>query len=573
MLRFAGAIAFGLALLAGVLAGRLAEPVWTIEATALSVEFDGEGQPFRIVQGKSVLLENVVNEDASELWSRQSAASTSEPSVLTELVAVGSGGDVQYYQVVAMRHWGIFSLLPAAAAVLLCFLLREPVIALSGGILTGAMLLQKYDVPSQILLPAIGSTTGATIIVLYLWFLGGLMGVWSKNGAALAFADWVTRTFVRGPRGAKFVTWLLGVAFFQGGTLSTVLVGTTVRPVADREKVSHEELSYVVDSTAAPIAVLLPFNAWPLYVQAFIFLAGVPFLATEAGRVAFFFQCIPLYFYALLAVLFTLLLAFDKLPFMGRTFRDAVRRSRETGQLDRPGSEPLLSSEVETAQPPQGYRPSLFEFALPLVLIIGISVGTFFIMGSPQVLWGFGFALVVAMLTSLARGMKLADLMQGFGNGLKGVVYGSAILLLAIVVGGVSREAGAGPFLVELLGDAIVPFVLPMALVVLTMIISFSTGTSWGTFAVTLPIAMPLAWAVANAGAVSNPEFYLAICFAAVINGSIFGDQCSPISDTTVLSCVSTGCDLMDHVRTQIVPCSVAMGISMVLWTALAAWA
>jgi Na+/H+ antiporter NhaC len=174
---------------------------------------------------------------------------------------------------------------------------------------------------------------------------------------------------------------------------------------------------------------------------------------------------------------------------------------------------------------------------------------------------------------TLLRGMSLSDLMQGLQKGLRGVVYGSVILLMAVVVGGISRDAGAGVFLVEILGDAIPPVVLPLSLVILTMIISFSTGTSWGTFAVSLPIAMPLAWAVAQAGSVDNPVFFLSICFAAVINGSIFGDQCSPISDTTVLSCVSTGCDLMDHVRTQIVPCSIAMAISILLWTLLAALA
>ena len=117
------------------------------------------------------------------------------------------------------------------------------------------------------LIPAIVKGGGVGIIILYLWLLGGILGLWARSGAAQAFADWASRRLVRGPISAKLVTWALGIIFFQGGTLSTVLVGTTVKPIADRQKVSHEELAYVVDSTASPIAILLPFNAWPAYVS------------------------------------------------------------------------------------------------------------------------------------------------------------------------------------------------------------------------------------------------------------------------------------------------------------------
>lgn len=565
MMRYAGAVVFGVFVLGAFLAGRMVEPVWSADRTELQTETDAEGELYFIHRGERRPVSAALAAEASVLWTLLDQKTAETPPV-TEKVVVWEG---RYYQLRAYRHWGVFSLLPAAAAVFLCFLLREPVVALAGGILSGAMLMRLYDVPDQVLIPGIGTATGATIVILYLWFLGGLMGVWARNGAALAFAEWVTRIFVRGPRSAKFVTWLLGAAFFQGGTLSTVLVGTTVRPLSDKQKVSHEELSYVVDSTASPIAIVLPFNVWPLYVAAFTFVAGVPFLATEADRIQFFFTNIPLYFYAIFALLFTFLMCFDKLPFISRQFRDAMRRSRETGQLDRPGAEPLLSAELENADPPAGYRPHLVEFVIPLTLIIGVTVGTFFLLGAPKTLWGFGSALVVAMIMALARGMALRDLMEGFTTGLKGVVYGSVVLLLAVIVGGVSRDAGAGPFLVELVGGQTPHWLLPGALMLMTMVIAFSTGTSFGTFAVALPLAMPLAWAVGQAAGVAEPKLYMGICFAAVINGSVYGDQCSPISDTTVLSCVSTGTDLMDHVKTQIVPCTFAALLAVVLWTAL----
>ena len=122
--------------------------------------------------------------------------------------------------------------------------------------------------------------------------------------------------------------------------------------------------------------------------------------------------------------------------------------------------------------------------------------------------------------------------------------------------------------MVELLGQSIPFWLLPVALQMLTMVIAFSTGTSWGTYAIAFPLALPLAWVVAQSPEISNPELYMSVCFATVLNGSIFGDQCSPISDTTILSSMTTGCDLMDHVKTQIVPASYAAVVAAVMWTA-----
>ena len=363
---------------------------------------------------------------------------------------------------------------------------------------------------------------------------------------------------------------MLGVVFFQGGTVSTVLVGTTVRPIADKERVSHEELAYIVDSTASPIASQLAFNAWPGYVQAFIFVSGVSFLATEADRIAFFFQSVPFCFYAIFAVLGTLLLSVDKPLFLGKQLGAARARARETGQLDAPGAAPLSAKELQGSNVPAGYKPNVLEFFLPLGTLIAIAVGTFVAFGTPNVHWAFGAALLLAAGIALAKGMSLKDLMSGFHDGIKGVLIGSVILLLAITIGGISRETGGGNFLVEQLGSTIPYFLLPVLLQLMTMVIAFSTGTSWGTYAVAFPLAMPLAWAVATGQGLAHPELFMTLCFAAVMDGSVYGDQCSPISDTTVLSSVCTGCDLMDHVKTQIPQASIAAGLAAVCWTGVA---
>ncbi|MGB7328221.1 MAG: Na+/H+ antiporter NhaC family protein [Rubripirellula sp.] len=541
-------------------AGRWAKSTDLIDKIAIEQTVE-DGKSWVVIDGEKV------DADTLPTWNQADAADLTADELA---IKVFRDDDGRAIRVVRSSHFRWWSFLPAIMAVAMCLLTKEPMISLLAGVVSGGLLLGQYNIVDEVLMPSMASVSGAGILLLYLWLLGALMGIWSRNGAAEAFANWATRHFVRGPRSAKLVAWGLGVLFFQGGTISTVLVGTTVRPVADRQRISHEELSYIVDSTASPIAILLAFNAWPLYVQTLIFVPGVTFLATESDRLSVFFGSLPLNFYAWFAVLGTLLLSIEKAPFLGKRMRAAIERSRSTGQLDRPGSEPMLSTELQASQTPEGYVPSLLEFVLPLGVLTGIAVGTFWISGSPQVRVAFAVAVVVAAVTSLIRGMSLTDLMLGINNGLKGVVVASVILLLAVTLGSITRDTGAAYYLTSGLGDSVPYMLLPGLLFVLTVAIAFSTGTSWGTYAVAFPLAMPLAISVAASADLGNPQLFVAICFASVLNGSVMGDQCSPISDTTVLSSMTTGADLMDHVLTQVIPATAAAGIALVLWTGLA---
>ena len=567
------AVVFALAILVSWLAGAGVSPTWTVNRVTLDVATDEDGRLYYLSEGRRVRFEAAPIEQA-RLDPAALRASGAAPPVTEEFVFAVETRDGRtetvHYRLVARSHMGWWSLLPAAVAVILCWLTREPVTSLAAGIVSGALLLGKYDITGEVMIPSLASTNSAGVLLLYLWLLGGLMGVWSRTGAAQAFAEFMTARFVRGPKTAKLVAWALGIVFFQGGTVSTVVVGTTVKPIADKERVSHEELAYIVDSTASPIASQLAFNAWPGYVQAFIFVSGVGFLATETDRIAFFFQSVPFCFYAIFAVLGTFLLSIEKPVFLGRRLAAAMRRARATGKLDAEGADPLSARELQASRVPAGYAPHVVEFFLPLGALIAIAVGTFVAYGSPNVQWAFGTALLLAAGIALGKGMSLKDLIAGFHDGIKGVVLGSVILLLAITIGNVSTETGGGVFLVEQLGDAVPYFLLPVLLQIMTMVIAFSTGTSWGTYAVAFPLAMPLAWAVAGAQGLSHPELFMTLCFAAVMDGSVYGDQCSPISDTTVLSSVCTGCDLMDHVKTQIPQASIAAGLAAVCWTAIA---
>ena len=564
---------FTLAMVVSGIVGVTVPPTWIVDQVTLDAQTDGEGRLYYMAEGEPAYFD-VVPIEQGQLDPATIRGSRDTPPVTEEFVASVETLDGQtqtvYYQRRARSHWGWWSLLPAAVAVILCWLTKEPVTALAAGIVSGAFLLGKYDLTGDVMIPSLATTDAAGILLLYLWLLGGLMGLWSRTGAARAFAEFMTVRFVRGPRTAKLVAWMLGIVFFQGGTVSTVVVGTTVKPIADKERISHEELAYIVDSTASPIASQLAFNAWPGFVQPFIFVSGVSFLATEADRIAFFFRSVPFCFYAIFAVAGTFLLSIDKPLFLGKRLGAAIERARTTGQLDADGADPLSSKELQASNVPAGYTPHVIEFFLPLAALIAIAIGTYIAYGAPEVQWAFGAALLLAAGIALAKGMALKDIIAGFHDGIKGVVLGSVILLLAITIGNVSTETGGGVFLVDQLGDNVPYFLLPVLLQAMTMVIAFSTGTSWGTYAVAFPLAMPLAWAVAGSQGLSNPELFMTLCFAAVMDGSVFGDQCSPISDTTVLSSVCTGCDLMDHVKTQIPQASVAAALAAVCWTAVA---
>jgi Na+/H+ antiporter NhaC len=440
-------------------------------------------------------------------------------------------------------HYGFLSLLPALATLVICFVTRNVILAL------------------------IGSERYAQILLVYLWALGGLLGMWNRNGGAWHFAQWVSERFVRSRRSALFFAWLMGIIFHQGGTISTVLTGTTVRPVADREKVAHEELAYVVDSTASPVATIIPFNVWPVYVGGLIAIPSMShFIPDQDAAIGWFLRAIPFNFYGWFAVLFTLLFALGKLPFVGKTMRAAQRRVMETGELDSPTAEPMASRELSTLNVAGGYQSSLLDFFVPIGVLLSFAIVPWLATGSPMIFEAFGLALVSSITLSVIRGMSLHDAFEGLVDGIKGVTIGAIVLGLAVTLAEVSSALGASAYAIEASSGAfsVAPFVLPGLLMIICMIVSFSVGSSWGTYAVVFPIALPLAYAI------SPDPMYVTLAFGAIMGGAVFGDQCSPISDTTILSSLACGADLMDHVLTQLPIAMTAAGIAIVLYTGIA---
>ncbi|NIR42726.1 MAG: sodium:proton antiporter [Gemmatimonadetes bacterium] len=476
--------------------------------------------------------------------------------------------------------------MPPAVAIILAFLTREVISSLFIGIALGGVISGDLNIVTGFLIPSIGSESYALILLVYLWSLGGLIGLWTRTGGAQTFALWAGRLIVVGPRSAKFFAWLMGIIFHQGGTISTVLTGTTVRPICDRHRISHEETSYIVDSTASPAATLIPFNVWPIYVGGLV-VGTVPFLGTTSEAIGYFFKALPFNFYAWFAIIFTLLFSLELLPFMpgrlwghvplvvGRKMSNAIRRARATGELDREDASPLTSKELTEVRVAPDYNAGLIDFFGPMGTLLGVAIipylYTFFVLRSDQptllIAEAFVLAVLAGMAIALWKGMSLEATIGAFVDGCKGVTIGAIVLALAVTLKSVADAVGTAAYIVEVSSGFLTPVIVPAAFLLLCMLIAFSTGTSWGTYAVVFPVAMPLAYSV------SQDPFFLLLCFGAVTGGSVFGDQCSPISDTTILSSLATGADLMDHVYTQIPLALTAAGLGAVVYTLLAAFA
>jgi hypothetical protein len=239
-------LAFIFAILSAIYIKQFIAPHWVEQSYVYDVSTNNNAVSSYIYKGQKVIIEQVVDYQSSPLnqsnLSNLSNLSNSANSPTLEQQWVRDKRQ-QLKLLKPAFHFGVWSLLPAFITIALCLLTREPLTALLGGVVVGAIMLGRYDLTGKVIIPNLAKEGTAALLLLYLWLLGGLLGIWSKTGAAQAFANYMTKHFVKGKKSAKLVSWLLGILFFQGGTMSTVLVGTTVRPLADQAKVSHEEMS------------------------------------------------------------------------------------------------------------------------------------------------------------------------------------------------------------------------------------------------------------------------------------------------------------------------------------------
>lgn len=464
-----------------------------------------------------------------------------------------------------MDDFGWWSLLPPLLAIVLALTTRQVYLALLGGIWLGASLLAggalqglRYSIDAVV---DVLASAGDARVLLFTLIIGGLIATLEAGGGVRGFIDWLKqRRWVTNGRRAQWLAMATGVVIFIESNITVLVAGSVSRPLFDHYRIAREKLAYIVDSTSAPICILIPLNAWGAFNLGLLDGLGVE------NSLSVFVQTIGFNFYAIAAVVMTGLVIGRNwnigpmLRAQQRTEQGQLQWSNANSavaagdELDNSGQSDLdhagsgESAAVDASTHAKARNMVLPIFALVLMMPLGLWItGDGQVLqgsGSTAVLWAVLAALAVSWLLLISQRVMSIDALthttlKGMGN----LVPMALILLLALALGGIAKALGSGEFVASLIQQHLAPVLaLPMFFLAAGFI-AFSVGSSWGTFAIMLPIAVPAAIGL---------EMPLAPFVAAVLSGGIFGDHSSPISDTTVISSMASGADHIEHVRTQL---------------------
>ncbi len=442
------------------------------------------------------------------------------------------------------------SILPPLLAILLAIATRQVVISLGIGIWAGFCLLHSLDPLRALPLALDGiinvfSDPGDTRVLIFTLVIGGLIATIEQVGGVRGFirllesSEWVNNSWR-----AKWLAYFTGIVVFVESNITLLVAGAISRPLFDHYRISREKLAYIIDSTSAPVCILIPLNAWGAVVL------GLLASSEIENPVEVFITAIPLNFYSLLAIVFCAFVIWRNLD-LG-PMRKAEQRTAG-GELLWPNATPMVDPSILASQEAAGKADrarymivpiAVMVLSMPLSLYItgdgDITAGS----GSTSVLWAVLLALASCWLLVLFdRRGNLDELMRTFLRGAGGLLPVAVILLFALALGDVANLLGTGTYVAQLAREAIPLSLLLPLLFLLSAFIAFSIGSSWGTFAIMIPLAMQIALSLDI-----NPGYFL----AAVLSGSIFGDHASPISDTTVVASMASATDHIDHVRTQL---------------------
>ena len=373
-------------------------------------------------------------------------------------------------------------------------------------------------------------------------------------------------------RQAQLVPFLVGLFITVESSITSLVAGTVGRPLTDRFKVSREKLAYICDSTSAPICMLVPFNGWGAYVIGLLAVQGIE------SPVGVLLRSVAFNFYpmaAILVVFFSIVRPWELGP-----MRVAEWRAQQEGKVFGDDARPMVADDVTGVRPMAGIAHRAINLIAPVVtMVVSIVVGIYLTgrasagaaagvwdiieasSGSTAVLWAVIMSLVVIVLLNLGRGLTFRTCIDLTFKGMGGMIPVVSLLLLAFALGDVVGQLGTGPYVAGLVAEVASMKLAVVGLFLIACFVAFSTGTSWGTFAVMVPIAVPMATALGG----SVPLF-----LAAVLGGGVFGDHCSPISDTTIISSMASASDHMDHVRTQIPYAVVGAAVTTVLYLLVA---
>ncbi len=482
------------------------------------------------------------------------------------------------------------SLIPPIVAIGLALVTREVVLSLFAGIWIGALFVVGMNPFTgtahslDLLIDALVDADHIAIIVFSL-LLGGMVGVMSRGGGNQGVVDALSKFATTRKKGQLF-SWASALFIFFDDYANTLIRGNALRPMTDRLKISREKLAYIVDSTAAPLAVSAVITTWIGFeiTQIQNSLANIaettadPALAAQLQAGAdnafiIFLHSIPYLFYPILALIFVLMTIIMKKEF-GPMLR-AERRTYSGHGVLREGAVPATDTSLETLQPKKNKPQRWYNAALPVISVILVALWSLYSTGADALgpdesgltaiignadpfaalLWAsFTGSAVAIALVVFQRILTLNQALESWVGGMQSMLMAVIILILAWGLGGVTSEVGTGTYLASLLEDTLPLSLLPGLVFFIAALTAFSTGTSWGTMAILFPVVVPLAVSMGAGVGFAGGEHYgiLLGSVSSVMAGAVFGDHCSPISDTTVLSSMSSACDLIDHVRTQL---------------------
>lgn len=492
------------------------------------------------------------------------------------------------------RPAGRRSLAPPFLAILVAILFRRPVLALASGVLAGTFLLRQGGSAEVFEALGLGFVDAFAVylkselvdrdrqyIIAFVMFMLAMVGVMTRAGGIRGLMDKIS-AFAYDVRRTQLATWLMGLVVFFDDYANTILVGSTMRPLTDRFKIAREKLAYIVDSTAAPVAGLSIFSTWIAF-EVSTFSAQLPDVGLAASDgYGVFLRTLPYRFYCVFTLAFVGMIVIS-----GRDFGPmlAAERRARGGKVLADGARPMVGKAATELSAAPGVTPSAPRALVPLLMFLGITLFEIFRTGGAFEL-GAGLwtleglagvlsdgnplrALAVGSLAGLLSAALLAAL-AGVANevpraawaAIRSMLVAVVILYLAWMIGAICGDLGTAPYLTVLLSGAIDPLILPCVLFLLSGIVAFSTGSSWSTMSILLPIVVGMAFALGE-GTELGGSLLMVISIGAVLEGAIFGDHCSPISDTTVMSSIASASDHIDHVRTQAPYAVLTMGVAM----------
>jgi len=451
-----------------------------------------------------------------------------------------------------MSEFGFLSVIPVIMAITIAIKYKNVVLALFASVLTGVLILVNYNPLSAItetiqvyLFGQLQDSYNAGVLVL-LVFIGGFIALMEKSGGALAFATKASKV-IKSRAQVQLAAWFGGIIIFFSDLGTPLIVGPIFEPLFDKLKVSKEKLAYIIDSTASPVAVLVPFIGWGVYIMGLIQKEYELLGITESDWTAFI-RSIPFNIYSILAVLFVPLIALSGYEFSAMA--KAEKRVQETGEKYWKTSKPMRKTDSSDTRESKASLVFVPLFVLFITLLgILVPLGFPFTQVPGGVFRGAlstAYLLAAAVLITMMVYNKVKSFEETFTiylGGMAKMMNVAIILVLAWSLSAVSKELGTSAYIIGITDGNLPAFLIPGVTFLIGAVLSFATGSSWGTYAILMPLVIPMSSAL-------GAPMYASI--GAVLAGGMFGDHCSPISDTTILASSGAGCDHVDHVKTQI---------------------